>query len=164
MSVDDHDEDITMGEEQKFCCTHDGCGKSYKQKRNLMIHVKLDHCDPSEMRLYECSEEGCGRVFKYKCALNRHNILYHMGPEIREAHLCKRRKNQVSPLSIFENLGPNINTNYVLSNTLRSQRCWILTKISVGVCWSVLWRATPTLSCSSAATSRATVSLPPRVV
>eukprot|EP01032_Pedospumella_encystans_P008578 gene8578-10164_t len=94
MSVDDHDEDITMGEEQKFCCTHDGCGKSYKQKRNLMIHVKLDHCDPSEMRLYECSEEGCGRVFKYKCALNRHNILYHMGPEIREAHLCKRRKNQ----------------------------------------------------------------------
>lgn len=96
MSVEDHDEDITMGEEQKFFCSYEGCGKSYKQKRNLMIHVKLDHCDPADMRLYECSEEGCGRVFKYKCALNRHNILYHMGAEVREAHLCKRRKNQVS--------------------------------------------------------------------
>lgn len=93
MSIGSNDGNLLMDDEQKFCCTFDGCAKTYKQKRNLMIHIKLDHCDPNDLHMFECNEEGCGKQFKYKCALNRHNILYHSGAEARELLLAKRRKN-----------------------------------------------------------------------
>ena len=85
--------DTEEGENQKYVCTFEGCGKAYKQKRNLMIHVKLDHTNPALVPWHECQAEGCTKSFKYKCALNRHIILYHSGPEAREAMLAKRRKN-----------------------------------------------------------------------
>jgi hypothetical protein len=90
MIYNDSNED---GEDQKFWCTFEGCGKCYKQKRNLMIHVKLDHVDQSLVQWHECNAEGCAKTFKYKCALNRHIVLYHSGPEAREAMLARRRKN-----------------------------------------------------------------------
>jgi hypothetical protein len=81
-------------EEQKFECPEEGCGRCYRQRRNLMIHIKLDHTEPGAIPWHTCHADDCGKSFKYKCALNRHIVLYHSGPDAREAMLAKRRKNQ----------------------------------------------------------------------
>ena len=97
MSVVDNLTPLVEGEddnEQKYWCTYEGCNKCYKQKRNLMIHVKLDHCEPEQLVMHECPAEDCTKTFKYKCALNRHFTLYHSGAEVREATLAKRRKSR----------------------------------------------------------------------
>ena len=101
---------------KQYICEYDNCGKTYRSKENLNLHIQNIHqklkpyqCSFCPMKFshrngriyherkvhtqnlpYKCQYEGCEHVFPCKSALMAH---------VRSAHLhIKRKKNQKTKL------------------------------------------------------------------
>ena len=59
-----------------FVCTHEGCDKSYFDKKHLSQHVKGSH---TLERSYECNWEGCSKSFLTATRLRRACLQTHQG-------------------------------------------------------------------------------------
>ncbi|CAG2109849.1 unnamed protein product, partial [Medioppia subpectinata] len=62
--------------EQKFVCTHEGCGREFLRPRDRLFHIKYMHSfaaeDKSILKQFQCPHDDCDRVFKYEGLLQRH--------------------------------------------------------------------------------------------
>ena len=74
---DNNNDDVTPEASQAIACPHEGCGKSFKHKRNMLAHVRVSH---DLRRGFTCDVAGCGASFAYKHVLQRHQQRVHMDP------------------------------------------------------------------------------------
>lgn len=54
---------------ERLACTYENCKRSYTNKRNLKMHIRIDH---SEGTTFKCDYDNCSKTFKYKGSLTKH--------------------------------------------------------------------------------------------
>jgi uncharacterized Zn-finger protein len=86
--------ELTHMEERPFVCSEPECGKSFKSKRELDVHMRI-HMDPQ----FVCAE--CDKKFTFIGNLRKH-MLTHTGARPYECAECGKRFSQSSNLKVHE--------------------------------------------------------------